>query len=92
MEPNKVMESRASLLPEPDHYLVLGVARTASPQAIEAAYAVALRRRRHPLGRWFGPPDEALRLAREVLADPVARRAYDERCASRHLFVTVPPA
>ncbi len=75
---------------EPRHYDELGVAPTASPAEIRAAY-VALARRHHPDRMGTSADDvrarAAARMARvnaawTVLSDPVRRAAYDARTAS----------
>lgn len=72
---------------EPRHYDELGVAPTASPAEIRAAY-VALARRHHPDRMGASPEavraEAAARMARvnaawTVLSDPMRRAAYDAR-------------
>jgi preprotein translocase subunit Sec63 len=69
--------------PEPDPYAVLGVARTATPDEIKAAYR-ELVAKYHP-DRHQGNPLEELAAAKlaelnrayEILSDPERRAAYD---------------
>ncbi|MCO8126676.1 DnaJ domain-containing protein [Acidimicrobiia bacterium EGI L10123] len=74
---------------EPRHYDELGVAPSASPADIRAAY-VALARRHHPdrmgASSEQARADAAVRMARvnaawTVLSDPARRAAYDARLA-----------
>jgi molecular chaperone DnaJ len=69
---------------ERDHYVVLGVARDASPQAIRSAFR-ALAKSHHPDR---AGPESATRFARiyeayATLSDAAARRAYDAELARR---------
>jgi hypothetical protein len=64
---------------DPDHYALLGVSDRSEPEVIRAAYR-ALVRKYHPDSNQA--PDATQRCmqlnrAYEVLADPVAREAYD---------------
>lgn len=60
----------------PDHYQVLGVAPTASPAQLRRAYRETARRT-HPDAGGSAADFQAVRLAWEVLGDPVRRVEYD---------------
>lgn len=66
----------------PTHYEVLGVARSASPDQVRAAYRSAARDHHPDAG---GDPGRmrALNAAWQVLGDPARRAAYDRELASR---------
>ncbi len=71
------------------HYAVLGVAPTAGPEQIEAAYAQRSRKAQHTAGVGTSPQVRqdakaeltALVQAREVLLDPAQRAAHDHELA-----------
>lgn len=80
--------SRAA--PQPDHYAILAVAISATPEQIQRAYR-ELAKRLHP--DVSKAPDATERfaeisLAYEILSDPARRRAYDQSRLKR----TVPRA
>lgn len=64
--------------PKDDHYAALGVAPSASPEEVRAAFRAAALRA-HPDRASPASSDEFVRvqMAWEVLSDPAARREYD---------------
>lgn len=67
---------------EPDHYLILGVSRRATPEAVRAAYRQAARATHPDLNP--GDPHAVERFKRvqrayDVLGDQERRAAYDQR-------------
>ena len=74
----------ALLFPDADHYALLGLERSADPDAVKDRYRQMMRLM-HPdfaatLGGAAWPSDAATRVnqAYEVLSSPVLRRAYDD--------------
>lgn len=65
-----------------NHYEVLGVPETASPDEVREAYRAWVRRT-HP-GPDFVAGNEAKQLARDVLCDPARREAFDRELAEEN--------